>query len=402
MNDLRQHFLTESINNLTILQNKLADDFNENLRHEVFRTIHTIKGGLQTFGLKNPAKLAEELENILANHKIFDTNHKNLLLEGLERLSNSLLSDEVNLFDDLIEKLQNENQTTAESKIFLTRIPPQVFKHLAQNEQNSVISALRQGKNILCAEIGFEASNFANEYRNLRNILSKKSEIIAVLPSAKFGSFGKIGFQLFLASNETNENLQQLGKTYSAEITSYVCAKNSSNDLFKMFSQVVAHGENVAKQLGKKVTITILSSETKLSADTTKNLFDILLQLVRNAVDHAIKKSGKIEIQLFDETDGLNLTFTDDGKGVDLAKLRTRAIAKNLISDDDVLNKQQTLELIFASELSTAETATEISGRGIGLDAVKDLVEKMNGKISVKSRKTLGTIFEIFLPRYEL
>ena len=97
----------------------------------------------------------------------------------------------------------------------------------------------------------------------------------------------------------------------------------------------------------------------------------------------------------------MHLTFADDGKGVDLAKLRSRAIEKNLISKDAVLSDEQILELIFAPEISTLETATEISGRGIGLDAVKNTVEKINGKISVKSRKTLGTTFEIFLPAAE-
>ena len=97
----------------------------------------------------------------------------------------------------------------------------------------------------------------------------------------------------------------------------------------------------------------------------------------------------------------MHLTFADDGNGVDLAAIRLRAVEKDLISDDDVLSDEQTLELIFAPELSTLETATEISGRGVGLDAVKDTVEKIYGKISVKSRKTLGTTFEIFLPAAE-
>lgn len=402
MNDFRQNFLAESINNLSTLNKKLAEDSGEDLRRDAFRLIHTIKGGSQTFGLKNAAKLAGELENILADRENFDHNNQNLLLEGIELLSNSLRSGETNLSADFIEKLQTINQTATKSDILLTRIPPKVFKNLSNTEQNAAISALRRRENILCAEVGFELSNFADEYRNLRKELSEKSEIIAALPSAKFNSSGKIGFQLFLASRENKKYLQELLANYRAEIVSHTCADSATNDLFEMFSRVAAHGENIANQLGKEIGFTVLASETKLSAETIKILFDILLHLVRNAVDHGVEKSGKIEIQLFDDDEQLHLTVADNGNGIDLAKIRARAIEKNLISDDDVLNDQQTLELIFASELSTAATPTEISGRGIGLDAVKYLVEKSNGKISVKSRKTFGTIFEIFLPIKEM
>jgi chemotaxis protein histidine kinase CheA len=116
-------------------------------------------------------------------------------------------------------------------------------------------------------------------------------------------------------------------------------------------------------------------------------------------VDHAIEESGYIEIRFFDEPAGLYLSVADDGKGIDLQKVRARAVAKNLISDDDLLNETEMLELIFAPELSTAAVVSEISGRGVGLDAVKSAVEKMNGKISVRNRKSNGAIFEIFVPR---
>jgi chemotaxis protein histidine kinase CheA len=403
MNDLRQNFLAESINNLTILHGKLREDFIENLQRDAFRIVHTIKGGSQTLGLKNAAKLANELENLLASREFSaNNNSQTLLIEGIKLLINSLQSTETNFSADFIEKLQGENQIKTKSNILLTRIPLNVFKTFSQTEQRTAISALCEGKKILCAEVGFEIGNFADEYRNLRKILCENCEMIAALPSAKFNSHGKIGFQLFLASGETVENLRKTVEDFSVEISSHACTENPPKGLFEMFSQVAAHAESVANQLGKDINFTILASETKLSAATTKTIFDILLHLVRNAIDHAIEKSGKIEIQLFDENNGLNLMVADDGKGIDLAKIKTRAIEKNLISDDDSPDESQILELIFAPEFSTAEKVTEISGRGVGLDAVKHSVEKMNGKISVKNRNTSGTIFEIFLPKKEL
>ena len=325
------------------------------------------------------------------------------LFEGIELLVNSLQSNEADMSADFLEKLNYTDQKPTKSEIFLTRIPPKLFKNFSQTEQDAVISALRQGKNIFCAQIGFEVSNFADEYRNLRKILSEAGEIIASLPGEKFKSAEKIGFQIFMASGAQLEALQSLLENYQAEITSYPRTKRASDDLFEILAQIAAHGANIAEKSGKEIAITILASDTKLSAELTKTLFEILLHLIRNAVDHAIEQRGNIVIRLFDESEGLYLSVADDGKGIDLLKVRVRAVEKNLISNDDLPDEPQLLELIFASEFSTAETVTEISGRGIGLDAVKNQVEKMNGKISVRNRKTNGTIFEIFLPneKYE-
>jgi len=397
MNDFRQNFLTESINNLTILHTQLAKDFSENLRREIFRTIHTIKGGAQTFDMENTARLAAELENFLSTGAQF--NDKNLLSEGIDILISSLRESETNFHAGFIEKLQNANQTAAKSDVLLTRIPLEVFRNFSPQEQNAAISALREGKNIYCTEVGFETSNFAGEYRNFRKILSEKSEIIASLPGEKHTSPGKIGFRIFLASRETAENLQNAVKDFNARISSHACAEKSSDNLYKMLAQIAAHAENIAEKAGKEIRISILASDAALSAEQTKAFFDILLHLVRNAVDHAIGRSGVIEIRFFDEPEGLYLSVADDGKGIDLEKVRARAVAKNLISDDDLLNDRNALELIFAPEFSTSETVTEISGRGVGLDAVKATVEKMNGKISVRNRKTKGAIFEIFVPK---
>ena len=395
MDDFRQIFLAESITNLTVLREDLAAGFNQK-RRDAFRKIHTVKGGLQTFGWQNAAQLAAELENILSKNDEFSD--KNLFLEGVAKLIESLQTNEMNSSADLIERLQNSNKTTTRSEIFLTRIPLKIFKSFSPTEQNAVIFALRESKNIFSVTIGFEPANFADEYRNLRNILDEKDEIIAALPSEKYRNSGKIGFQIFFASSATVENLQIFLADFPVEISAYNCPKDASRDLFEIFSSIAGHGKNIADGANKTVDFSIIANDAKVSGAMRKTIFDILLHLVRNAVDHAIAENGKIEIRAFKAETLWQISVADDGKGVNLAKIRARAIEKKLISPEDILDERQTLELIFASELSTAETVTEISGRGVGLDAVKNAVENSHGKISVRRRKQKGTIFEIFLP----
>lgn len=397
MSDFHQNFLAESINNLTNLQRRLAEDFDENLRREAFRIIHTVKGGAQTFGLQNAARIAHALENLLANNAPFTD--KNLLAEGMEILANSLRQSENAAGAEFVEKLQNSLQTAAKRDILLTKIPPEVFKKFSEQEQNAAIKAIRDGENIYCAEVGFEAADFAARYRDLRKVLGEKSEILASLPTEKFKSEGRIGFRIFLASRETVESLQKLVRNFNVEISSHACEENVSGDLYKMLSQIAAHAESIAAKAGKSINISILSNDVALSATQTKSFFDILLHLTRNAVDHAVERSGAIEIRFFDEPEGLYLSVADDGKGIEPEKIRARAIEKNLISEDDFLDENETLRLIFASEFSTAERVSETSGRGVGLDAVKSAVEKMHGKITVRNRKTSGAIFEVFVPK---
>ena len=141
-----------------------------------------------------------------------------------------------------------------------------------------------------------------------------------------------------------------------------------------------------------------MSDEPRLNAKYLNLIFEILLHLVRNAVDHSFDESGHIEIRLKETDGGINLTLTDDGKGIDLYVIRAKAIEQKLILPDTNLSEQETLDLIFLPGFSTAERVTEISGRGVGLDEVQNLVVNARGTISVESRKDKGTVFEIFLP----
>ena len=164
-------------------------------------------------------------------------------------------------------------------------------------------------------------------------------------------------------------------------------------------SKVAAHGKSLAKKLGKDVKFRIFAEQKDQPAEKLKLIFGILLHLIRNAVDHAVENSGgEIEIKTQTKENGLQITVADNGRGINLEKIKAKAIDKQIVSADEDLTERATLDLIFQSELSTAPHITEISGRGIGLDAVKNAVEKAGGIISVESRNGSGTSFEIFLP----
>lgn len=420
MEDFRRQFLTEAAENLRALAadwRGAAQPNYDSVRRDSFRALHTIKGTAQTFGYESASRLAHELENLLSVVKTDESadseNSKTLFLEGIELLIESLEKENFEIPRRFGEKVQNLIPKTAapqakqaESSTF--GIPTEFFAQLSAQEKNAIRAAAENEKTVFCFEVGFEAANFAEQLISFREILFAAGEIIATLPGAKSSAGGKIGFQILFASSVEMPKIEAIAEAGAAQIIfnsaspeDQKAEKVFSNDARGVLAQIVEHGEQTARKLGKEIFFETSHSETRLSPANLKLVFDSLLHLVRNAVDHAVETNGRIEIRLTADANGLRLIVSDDGRGIDAEAVRVKAVEKNLISADRILTEQQKLDLIFLPELTTKTRATEISGRGVGLDAVKFAIEKAGGEISVRSRIGKGTVFEIVLPPEE-
>jgi two-component system, chemotaxis family, sensor kinase CheA len=168
---------------------------------------------------------------------------------------------------------------------------------------------------------------------------------------------------------------------------------------------------DLAHRLGKEVELEVQGGEVELDRTVIEALGDPLTHLVRNAVDHgletgaqriAVGKSGRglLVLTARRERDKVLVEVSDDGAGFDAARLRRRAIDMGLLSSEKVaeLSEQQSYELAFLPGLSTRAEATDLSGRGVGLDAVKAAVEALGGKIGLRSAPGKGSRFTLELP----
>jgi|GEM_PF-1516207 len=408
MENFRRQFLAEAAENLRSLAEnwRNAEATYESVRRDSLRALHTIKGTAQTFGFDSSSHLAHELENLLLltrNGKTVEAEKsKSLFLEGIELLMQSLERKDFKVpasFRNQVHDFIPKTSRTDGSEHFSPNIPNEFFSQLSTQEKNAIRSALEDDKNIFCFEVGFEAKNFADELINFRSMLSEAGEIIATLPGAKFNHDGKIGFQILFASAAEIAKIEAIAESGAAEIIFNSSPDIFSNDVPGVLAQIVKHGTETAEKLGKRIRLETSAEEVKLSPAKLKLIFDIFLHLVRNAVDHAIEADGQIDIHLKAEENDLRLIVSDDGRGIDANEIKAKAVEKNLITADKILTEQETLDLIFLPELSTKSVATEISGRGVGLDAVKFAVENAGGRINVKSQSGEGTVFEIFLPK---
>ena len=405
MEQFRRRFLLETLETLKNLQNNFRNtpDISDAERREILRKLHTIKGTARTFDFANSSRLAHELESVLSvKQNITNDNFKSLLTEGVKLLIDSFEQKEFEIPAQFSEKIhRNISQETSPhvSADFLPLIPPEIIVLLSRTEKTVLASALQDGNGFYCFEVGFELADFTEKFKELRGKLSGSGEIIAVLPGTKFNGSGQIDFRILFAGSAKHEELEKIAENYAAEIAPYILPESLTNNLDEILSKVVEHGKNLAIESGKEIEFEISAEKADFPGETLKIIFDILLHLIRNAVDHAIGKNGCIKIVIKAEANGCRLLFADDGCGVDLEKVKAKAIEKSFISDEDILTGQATLDLIFQSEFSTAPEITEISGRGIGLDAVKTAVENAGGKISVESQSGKGTTFDIFLPQ---
>jgi len=178
--------------------------------------------------------------------------------------------------------------------------------------------------------------------------------------------------------------------------------------LFRRFPRIV---RDVAKQCGKDVALEISGQNTDLDKGILDSLAEPLMHLVRNAVDHGVGSPeerlaagrparGTVYLNAYHQGTQVVIEVRDDGRGIDLAHLRTHAVKKGIIKAEESqrLSDQDALNLIFESGFSTAAEVTEVSGRGIGMDVVRTVMDRLKGTIHVSSQKGRGTTFQLRVP----
>ncbi len=175
------------------------------------------------------------------------------------------------------------------------------------------------------------------------------------------------------------------------------------------FERLVRAVRKISKEMKKEIDVELKGEDTELDKLIVEELADPLLHIVRNAIDHGIEtpqertllgkpEAGKILINAYQKGNHVVIEVEDDGRGIDPEKIRRKAIKMNLISENEEISEDELFKLIFKPGFSTKESATEISGRGVGLDIVKNNITKLSGLIEVSSDLGKWTKFTITLP----
>jgi two-component system chemotaxis sensor kinase CheA len=165
---------------------------------------------------------------------------------------------------------------------------------------------------------------------------------------------------------------------------------------------------DVAQEQGKPITIIVQGAEVELDKSVIDRMTDPLVHMVRNAVDHGVEPKGSrpshkpaeatITLTASKSASGVQIELADDGRGIDPEKVLKKAVSLGLVKEGEQIPLKKIYEFLFAPGFSTAEKLTDISGRGVGLDVVRRMVDDLEGTLEIHSELGQGTKFTIVLP----
>lgn len=212
-----------------------------------------------------------------------------------------------------------------------------------------------------------------------------------------------------IGNQELTETVEHMNRV-SSDMQSLILAMRMVpiEQVFNRFPRMI---RGLARDLDKKINLEILGADTELDRTVIDEIGDPLVHLIRNSVDHGIelpairKEAGKPEegniiLRAFHSGNHVFIEIEDDGAGINVDKVRNKAIQNGLLTKAEAKNlpDEAVSELILASGFSTAEKISNVSGRGVGLDVVKSKIESLGGSISIESTQGKGSIFSIQLP----
>ncbi|MCL0052343.1 chemotaxis protein CheA [Peptococcaceae bacterium] len=180
------------------------------------------------------------------------------------------------------------------------------------------------------------------------------------------------------------------------------------SQIFNRFPRMV---RDTAQKLGKEIDFIVEGKETELDRNVIEMIGDPLIHLIRNAIDHGIEtpeervkkgklRKGKLLLKASYHESHIVIIIEDDGKGIDVQKIREKAVERGLYNRETVerMSDKEVLDLIFRSGFSTKDEVSDLSGRGVGMDVVRTAIEQINGVVEVHSEINVGTRFTIRLP----
>jgi two-component system chemotaxis sensor kinase CheA len=408
----------------------------------IFRAAHNIKGTSRGIGVNNVSEIAHRIESLFSAIRkqeiIISPTAIDLCLEGVDAMRSAMKSfidktelnfDLNNLVSRLTENPKNKTENIDKPVEAVKKTKTLESPAHTDNTIRVSLSHLDQ-VSALMEEIQVNKIAIDEYYEELTQINSKLQKLSHDWKQAEFS-----------LENSFASNINETGKIFSAytdglaDVT-YIANQLHKNmrprmdeltiltnglqtevrmlrlipasELLQGFPRVV---RDLAHELNKKVELEIKGEDVKLDKVILAGLKDPLTHLLRNAIDHGIEtanirkkagkpETGKILINITEEGGQIVFAISDDGAGMDVDKIASKAESRNLIAKTELetMSQNDLLELIFLPGFSTRENITDVSGRGVGLDVVRENVTALKGSVSVNTTLSKGSTFLLRMP----
>ncbi len=267
---------------------------------------------------------------------------------------------------------------------------------------NQLQTEKRQESAVDHAEKKINTQTVRVEIKKLDDLMNLVGEL--VISRSRLESIGAA-----VDSRELEEVIEQVGRL-TIDLRDSVM-KSRMIPVETVFSRFPRLIRDLAKELNKEIELEIHGGETELDRTVIDEIGDPLVHIIRNAVDHGLESSderervgkqrqGKISLDARQEGNSVLISVSDDGKGFNLQKVKDKAVKNGVVTPEALaeLREEQILELTFLPGFSTAEKVTDVSGRGVGMDVVKEKVNSLGGIVSISSDYGEGSTISIRLP----
>lgn len=436
MDDIVKEFLVESYENLDQLDRDFValetDPTATDKLSSIFRTIHTIKGTCGCLGLSKLESVAHVGENLLSRLRdgqlVMDTDITTGLLKLVDAVREILASIETTgaegdkdytSIKQLLIQL-NERPSVGEAAPAAPSTPPAAPEApVAMLPEAPAIAPPPPAESAAAAEAespkpydgperrkGGDDSLAGNAIRVDVNLLDKLMNLVGELVLTRNQVLQHTSGQKDVGLLRTAQRLNLI----TTELQEGVMKTRMQpiGNLWNKFPRIV---RDVANACGKKVRVEMEGRDTELDKTIIEAIKDPLTHVIRNSVDHGIEspdkrraagkdEEGRLFMRAFHEGGQVNIEIIDDGKGIDPATIKRKAVEKGLITAEQAarMGEREATNLIFLPGFSTAEKITNVSGRGVGMDVVKTNVERIGGAIDITSRVGQGTTLRIKIP----
>ncbi|NEM98983.1 chemotaxis protein CheA [Pontibacter burrus] len=389
--EYKEIFIAEALEYFDALNRHISDlekrPQEDKLLAEIFRLLHNLKANAKAIGYLRISDVSHKLEtafSLIRNKELqFSDEIVTVLFEG------------VDLLGELIHNIDNENY--GEPDPVLLRNLDIIVDNLSDSTiELAKVQRYNPTKNLSLSELVYIQIKKLDHLLNLvGELVIDRDRILSISRELGNDELKSVSSHL----NRITEELQ-----YSIMDARLV----SIGSLFNKFPRIV---RDIAIAEKKEVDLALSGHDIQIDRNILQIITDSLLHLVRNAITHGIEKpeqrekkgksrTGKLSLVARNDRENVQIQLSDDGNGIDLVQVRKAIVERNFLSTAAVehLPPTEVLSYLFEPGFSLAKEVTEFSGRGVGLDVVKNAVDAIGGRIWVESEKGLGTTFILQLP----
>lgn len=416
MNNYKELFIQESKEIIHHLNNNLLklekDPSDVECINAIFRDAHTLKGMAATMGFTNTKELCLGIEEIFEDIRNGDskihTEIASILFECFDLLQDLISKDDSCKIESVLSSLKSTHSVKTSKNITSKNINSEeksgdelIDKIVQQRTENESPKSKPPENKIDSLLNPEKVSTIRVKMDDLEVLVNLTGELMIT----------KMRLEQILSKTDTESH--QVLVTLSRLITDLQSQTMKVrlvpiDQIFSRFPRIV---RDLATKLGKQVSVNIDTAGIELDRSVLDAINEPLIHIIRNAVDHGIETTeeriksnkpatGTITLTSTRIGDRIQIRIEDDGKGLDLNKIITTAIANKIITESQARNMtdEEIVKLISVPGLSTSQSVSDISGRGVGMDVVFNKVESVGGQVSIKTEKGKGTIISIILP----